>query len=73
MSSGYGYRERRRLSTPADVMQQRADSLKKLQTFYVENLAEDKIDGTTFDCTILDVIQALKDKFCPLKRPKGMG
>lgn len=62
-----------RLRTDADVMQQRAKSLDALKRYYLENLAEDTVAGSTFDTVILNVIQGLKDKYCPLKRPRNFG
>jgi hypothetical protein len=60
------------LRTKADYMQSRATILKKLRDYYIANLAEDCTTGTDFDCDVIMVIQALKDKHCPLKRPRGV-
>lgn len=59
------------LRTKADFMQSRATTLQKLRDYYIANLAEEPIAGTDFDVDVIMVIQALKDKHCPLKRPRG--
>jgi hypothetical protein len=34
-----------------------------LKKFYLEYLVEDPIDGTSLDCEVLDIIDALKKKY----------
>jgi hypothetical protein len=64
-------RERRQLSTSSDVVQQRSNRIKSLQHYFLTNLVEDPVDGTDFDRTVLDNLQALHDTFCPTKRLRG--
>lgn len=36
------------------------DKLRELELFYLQNMVEDPIDGTLFDCNILDAVKRLK-------------
>lgn len=33
-----------------------------LKEFFLENLVEDPIDGTSFDCDVLDTLEAIKER-----------
>lgn len=41
----------------------REDKLRILELYYLKFLVEDPIDGTGFDCDILDAIKELKKRY----------
>lgn len=43
--------------------EKRSVRLEMLKKFYLEYLVEDPIDGTSLDCEVLDIIDALKKKY----------
>lgn len=44
-------------------MNERQLALEKLKDYFLHDLVEDPIDGTGFDCDVLDAINALIDKY----------
>jgi hypothetical protein len=50
--------------TDPPIHEQRAKKLDTLQYFFTHNLVEDPIDGTPFDCAVLDALAALRKQFC---------
>ena len=44
-------------------MKTRVEKLEELKQWFLANLVEDPIDGTAFDCAVLDSVEALKERF----------
>lgn len=45
------------------VEKTRTERLNLLKQFFLESLVEDPIDGTRFDCDILDAIEIMEKKY----------
>ena len=46
-----------------EKMGKRKEKIDKLEQFYLMNLAEDKIDGSSFDIEILKFFDKMRDKY----------
>lgn len=47
-------------SSNQDISKARLEDLKSLEMFFLQNLAEDPIDGTGFDCRVLEAIDNVR-------------
>lgn len=41
----------------------KAQRIENLEKYFLKNLTEDPIDGTSFDCDILEQLKTLKEKY----------
>jgi hypothetical protein len=48
---------------PVEKSMNRRERLVALTFYFTSILAEDQIDGTSFDCAVVDAIQGLENKY----------